>query len=122
MKVESIRSNELDPDLSTRWSDILLSREDFASPYFHPEFIQHVAMVRDDVWIGVLEENDRIVGFFPFHRKRGGVGRPIGLGLSDYHGVIAEDNADWNAQDLLRGCGLVRYEFDHLLAQQAPFA
>lgn len=122
MRYRAIRSNELSPDFTARWDDLQLACKGFASPYFCPEFVQHVGAVRDDVWIGILEENDRIDGVFPFHRKRGGVGRPIGLGLSDYHGVIVEAGAEWDALDLLRGCGLIRYEFDHLLAQQKPFA
>jgi CelD/BcsL family acetyltransferase involved in cellulose biosynthesis len=74
--------------------------------------------VRDDVEVGIMEDGDRIVGFFPFHRKPGGVARPIGLGLCDYQGVVVERNADWGGEDLLRGCNLVRWEFDHLLTSQ----
>jgi CelD/BcsL family acetyltransferase involved in cellulose biosynthesis len=48
--------------------------------------------------------------------------RPIGLALSDYHGVIAERGAEWTAAELLKGCSLVRYEFDHLLTSQQQFA
>lgn len=114
MKWVVIHPRDLTPDLEQRWTEIQTSRDDLASPYFCPEFTQHVAAVRDDVTIGMLENNSGVVGFLPFHRKRGGVGRPIGLGLSDYHGVIASPDAQWSASDLLRGCGLVRCEFDHL--------
>ncbi|WP_157861454.1 GNAT family N-acetyltransferase [Desulfurivibrio alkaliphilus] len=92
-----------------------------ASPYFRPEFTQAVAEVREDLFVGLMEAENRVVGFFPFHRRWGGVARPVGLGLSDYHGVIAEPEADWTAEGLMRGCRLVRWEFDHLLSGQAQW-
>lgn len=123
MRFNVIKGRELTAALTQRWTEIQESCVDLASPYFRPEFTEHVAAVRDDVSVGVLEDDDgRIVGFFPFHRRRGGIGRPIGLGLSDYHGVISEPDAQWTVEDLLGGCGLVRYEFDHLPATQSQFA
>jgi len=107
--------------LGERWRQIQEADPRLASPYFRPEFTECVAAVRDDVSIGVVEEAGRIVGFFPFHRGRGGVGRPIGLGLSDYQGVIVEGDPAWTAEELLRGCGLVSYAFDHLPVTQSVF-
>ena len=121
MRYRVIQCGELSGDLVERWASIQQAHRDYCSPYFRPEFAQAVAAVRDDVHVCVLEDGGRVCGFFPFHRGRGGLGRPLGLGLSDYHGVIAEPEADWSVEPLLRGCGLVRYEFDHLLASQKPF-
>lgn len=122
MKYRVITGRELGPELVTRWQELQRADGALASPYFHPEFTRAVAAVRDDVRIGIMEDGDRVVGFFPFHRARGGVARPVGLGLSDYHGVIADPDAEWTAPELMRGCGLVRWEFDHLLAGQPQFA
>ncbi len=122
MKYDVIHARELSPDLAGRWTEIQQSDSTLASPYFCPEFTKAVAAVRDDVHVGILEDGGRIVGFFPFNRTRGGVARPIGLGLSDYHGVIVDPNAKWTAEELMRGCNLVRWEFDHLLASQKQFA
>lgn len=122
MKYEVIHVRELEPDLVTRWGEIQQSDSELASPYFRPEFTQALGAVRDDVRVGILEDGGRIVGFFPFHHSRGGLARPIGLGLSDYHGVIVDKNAEWTAEELLRGCNLVRWEFDHLLASQKQFS
>lgn len=117
-----VKGCELDADFIRRWAEIQEADSDLASPYFRPEFTEAVAAVRDEVFVGILEDGGRVVGFFPFHRGRGGIARPIGLGLSDYHGVIAETGADWTVEGLLRGCSLVRYEFDHLPVSQRPFA
>jgi CelD/BcsL family acetyltransferase involved in cellulose biosynthesis len=121
MKYEAIRPHELTNAMIVRWAEIQESDAALANPYFRPEFTQVVAAVRDDVEVGVLKDNNQILGFFPFHRKRCGVARPIGLGLSDYHGLIVDSNAKWTAEAVLRGCRLIRWEFDHLLASQNPF-
>ena len=118
MKYTLIPARDLDPGLVERWAAVQEADSAFASPYFRPEFAQAVAAVRKDVWIGVLETGGRAVGFFPFHRQLGGIARPLGLGLSDHHGVIVERDADWSAEGLMAGCGLVRWTFDHLLAEQ----
>jgi CelD/BcsL family acetyltransferase involved in cellulose biosynthesis len=122
MRYEVIKAWELSDDLAQCWSEIQRRSPDLASPYFRPELTRIIAHARDDVYVTILEDAGRVVGFFPFHRQRGGVGRPVGLRLSDYHGVIAEPDADWSVEDLLRNSGLVRFEFDHLLLTQEPFA
>ncbi|MFH7320741.1 GNAT family N-acetyltransferase [Desulfurivibrio sp. D14AmB] len=121
MKFSVIPARELTPELTARWSAIQQAEPTLANPYFRPEFTQAVAAVRDDVYIGILEDHNEIKGFFPFHRKWGGVAKPVGLGLSDYHGVIAQAESRWGVAELLRGCKLVRWEFDHLLTTQSQW-
>ncbi|NHA15371.1 GNAT family N-acetyltransferase [Thioalkalivibrio sp. XN279] len=121
MKYTVILTRELDNALASRWSAIQATGTIFASPYFRPEFAQALAAVRDDLRICLLEDYGRVVGFFPFHYGRGGVGRPAGLKLSDHHGVVVERDAEWTVLDLLRGSGLVRWEFDHLVAGQGEW-
>ena len=121
MNYSVIPAKELTPDLIESWSEIQQIDTALASPYFHPDFTQAVAYVRSDVFVGILENRGRIEGFFPFHRSGGGLARPVGLGLSDYHGVIAIPNAKWSAEELLRGCKITRWEFDHLPVMQQQF-
>ena len=121
MKVTVIRASELDDACKGHWTKIQRSDSNLISPYFCIEFTEALAAVRNDVYVAVIEDGPKIIGFFPFHRRRLGFGRPIGLGLSDYHGVIADADAEWSADELLKGCRLVRWKFDHLIASQAPF-
>jgi len=121
VRYEVIGGHELSGDLVRRWAELQEGDSALVSPYFRPEFTQMVAAVRRDVQVGLMHDGARVVGFLPFHRSFGGVGRPVGLGLCDYHGVIADVHARWSADDLLRGCGLVRFEFDHLPVTQTPF-
>lgn len=122
MKFQVIHPHELTVAMIGRWLEIQESDSALASPYFCPEFTLSVAAVRSDVQIGILKDKNQIIGFFPFHRRRCGVARPIGLGLSDYHGLIVDARARWTVETLLEGCRLVRWEFDHLIASQWPFA
>ncbi len=122
MRYTVIPARELTSELTGRWRSIQQANDALANPYFCPEFTQAVASVRNDVFVGILRNSSRIEGFFPFHRSRGGIARPVGLGLSDYHGVIAAPNAVWDAKGLLRGCKLNRWEFDHLPVTQQKFA
>jgi CelD/BcsL family acetyltransferase involved in cellulose biosynthesis len=121
VKVTRIAAGELDPELIGRWERLHQSHAELASPYFSPHFTRLVAETRGDVYVGVLEEGGAPVGFFPFHRGSMGRGRPIGLGLSDHHGVVIAPGTPFVATDLLRGCGLTCYSFDHLSASQGPF-
>jgi len=121
MKVSVIRASDLDDACKSQWTKIQQSDNNLMSPYFCVEFTEALAAVRDDVYVAVIEEGSNIVGFFPYHRRSLGFGRPIGLGLSDYQGVIANPDAEWSADELLRSCGLVRWKFDHLIASQTQF-
>ncbi len=103
-----------------RWS-ALASRLPIDSPYFQPEFTEAVAAVRDDVEVAVLDHGSQTVGFFPFQRGRMNVGMPVGGKLSDFQAVIAEPDSGWNAAELVRGCRLASWQFDHLLAEQPSF-
>jgi CelD/BcsL family acetyltransferase involved in cellulose biosynthesis len=93
-----------------------------ASPYFAPQFTRIVGEVRSDAGVAVLEEGGHPVGFFSFERRHFGRGRPPGVPISDYQGVVHRPGLDWDAAELVRACGLRVFEFDHFLAAQAPFA
>ncbi len=121
MRVTVIRPSELDADLTGRWNEIIAANAEFASPYFCPEYTRAVASVRDDVHVGVMRDGEDVIGFFPFQRGRGGIGVPVGGPFTDIQGVIAVPGAEWSAGDLIRGCGMSVWQFDHVLASQKPF-
>jgi CelD/BcsL family acetyltransferase involved in cellulose biosynthesis len=77
--------------------------------------------MRDDFFVGVLEEGSRPIGFFPFHLKTPGVAGPAIQRLSDYEGVIAAREAEWSAAELLKGCGLTSWHFLVLIESQTQF-
>jgi CelD/BcsL family acetyltransferase involved in cellulose biosynthesis len=121
MKISVVPGRQLTSEHLALWSELQRANPALDSPYFRPEFTQAVAAVRKDVAVGILEEENRITGFFPFQRGGWKIGRPVGHPLSDFHGVIARPGAEWNVGELIRGCGLAAWHFDHLPADQSPF-
>ena len=121
LKVTLIPGRELGPDLVDRWRELQRSNPELASPYFCPEFTEIIAAVRDDVEVAIIEETGNIAAFFPFQRGRDGVGVPVGGLLSDYQGLICGPEFLLDPRTLVRHCGLVAWDFDHLLASQESF-
>jgi CelD/BcsL family acetyltransferase involved in cellulose biosynthesis len=121
MNIRVIPADALTPEHIAAWASIQRADAALDSPYFRPEFTQAVAAVRDDVEVGVLEEGDEPVGFFPFQRGRNNVARPVGGRMSDFHGVVVRKDVAWDPRQLLCGCALSAWHFDHLIASQEPF-
>ena len=120
MKITTISAAELTPEQIAAWSALQRADPSLDSPYFRPEFTQAVGAVRDDVEVGLLESGGELVGFFPFQRGRGNVAVPVGGKMSDFHGLILRKGVPWNARQVLRGCRLSAWHFDHLVASQEP--
>ena len=117
MNVRVLRPADLTADQIAAWSRMQSEDPALDSPFFRPEFTQCVATVRDDVEIAVLEEAGRPVGFFPYQRERGDIGRPVGGYMADFQGVILTAGRECSPPDLVRGCGLRAWHFDHLILQ-----
>ncbi|MFF1656458.1 GNAT family N-acetyltransferase [Streptomyces sp. NPDC058255] len=94
---------------------------ELANPFLSPEFTLAVGRCRRGVRIAVVREGGEPAAYFPFRRTTVGVGRAVGLGISDCQGLVHRPGFGWDAQDLLRACGLSVWEFDHLVEGQAPF-
>ncbi|MFE0173929.1 GNAT family N-acetyltransferase [Streptomyces sp. NPDC059002] len=94
---------------------------ELANPFLSPEFALAMGQARRGVHIAVVREDGEPVAFFPFQRTITGVGRAIGLGLSDCQGLVHRPGFTWDARELLRACGLAVWEFDHLTSGQEPF-
>jgi CelD/BcsL family acetyltransferase involved in cellulose biosynthesis len=95
--------------------------EELANPFLSPEFALAVGHCRRGVRIAVIREGGEPAAFFPFQRSAAGVGRAVGLGVSDAQGLVHRPGFTWDAKELLRACGLAVWEFDHLVAGQPPF-
>ncbi|MGA4842912.1 GNAT family N-acetyltransferase [Streptomyces sp. G45] len=92
-----------------------------ANPFLAPEFTLAVARVRGNVRVAVVREDGDPAAYFPYQRSRAGVGKAVGLGVSDSQGIVHRPGFTWEARALLRACGLVMYEYDHLAEGQGPF-
>jgi len=121
MTVNLIRPDELGPAEIAAWHSMQQATPSLADPFLSPEFALAVGRFRSDAHIAVLTEGQSITGFFPFERRRFGVGVPIGGWMSLSQGLIHAAGAGWNPGELLRGCRLAAWEFDSLIVDQQPF-
>ena len=121
MKVSVIRPQELDDTQIKNWNTIQLSEPSLASPYFCPNFTLAAAECIEDVFVAVLENDSKEIGYFPFQRKSQFIGGPVGGMLSDYQAVIINSDTEWDASSLIQKCGLGVWDFDHLISSQKPF-
>ncbi len=121
MNVTVIPADQLSPEQVWAWATLHSADPSSDSPFFRPEFTQAVAAVRKDVEVAVLEENGQPVGFFPFQRRHGNVGRPIGGPMADFNGPILRPGLAVDARELIESCGLSAWHFDCLVAAKTAF-
>jgi CelD/BcsL family acetyltransferase involved in cellulose biosynthesis len=121
MKVTVIPWSEVRPDLEVRWIDLQRNNPTLTSPFFHPKFASTVAQAQGNAELAIVEEANKVVALLPFQRTSSRVGVPIGHFLSDYHGLICEPSFHCDPRQLIRHCGLIAWNFDHLIASQRCF-
>lgn len=119
MKISVIRAHELGPPEQARWRTLQQANPSLASPYFSWQFTRAAAVARPELRVAVLEQDHQVVGFFPYQQWMG-TGLPAGGRLSDHHGVVAAPGTQWDWSELLKGCRLSFWQFDHLAAWQRP--
>jgi CelD/BcsL family acetyltransferase involved in cellulose biosynthesis len=115
------RTGELNASLREAWHRAMEESPEYANPFLAPEFAIGVGRHRGGTRVAVLHEGGDPVGFLPFERNALGVGRAIGLGLSDCQALVHRPGITWDTEELLRACGLSIFEFDHLVEEQKPF-
>ncbi|MEU9206404.1 GNAT family N-acetyltransferase [Streptomyces sp. NPDC048415] len=115
------RLDELSVSLRQAWHRAMDESPEYANPFLSPEFATGIGRYRGGARVAVLHEYGEPVGFFPYERNSLGVGRAMGLGLSDCQALVHRPGVTWDAQELLRACGLSIFEFDHLVEEQKPF-
>jgi CelD/BcsL family acetyltransferase involved in cellulose biosynthesis len=120
VRVDVVHPSELDEDARRRWRAMQRAVPGLDNPFLSPEFTVAVGRFRRSARVAVLSDGAGVVGFFPFERRRSGVGVPIAAGLTDCQGVVHAAGLDLDAKALLRACRLEVFDFDHLVAGQ-PF-
>lgn len=119
MRAEVVRPGDLGAAETARWIEIQEADPELASPFLRPELAVAIGRLWPDTRVAVLHDGPDLVGFLPFHHGRLGVGRALGLGLTDWQAAILAPGTAWDASALLRATGLAVWEFDHLVPSQA---
>lgn len=122
VKISVIHPGDLGAPELAAWRTMQRSTPELAHPFLAPGFVQAAGRARTDARVAILEEGPNIVGFFPFERRRFRIGGAIAAGVSDRQAVIHVPELEWNVRQLLAGCGLDVWEFDHLVASQTAAA
>lgn len=120
-QIDVIHPGELGPAEISLWHQMQNTTPSLANPFLSPEFAAAVGRHRGGARVAVLSDGSETVGFFPFERRRLGVGLPISGWLSACQGVVCWPSTQWSTHELLRGCGLSAWRFDNLLVGQKPF-
>ncbi len=110
---------ELGPDECARWREFQHGDRRLSSPFLGPEFATVMGRHCPDVRVAVLHDGPDVVGFFPYHRKRWGIGRALAYGLANAQGIVTAPGLQFDPRELFSRCGLAAWEFDNLLAHQA---
>ncbi|MFE2579167.1 GNAT family N-acetyltransferase [Streptomyces sp. NPDC059378] len=126
MDISVYRPGELTAADRAAWTAIqskahLHDAPGLSNPFLSPEFALAMGRVRRGVRIAVVRQDGEPAAYFPFQRSAAGVGRAVGLGVSDAQGLVHRPGFTWDARTLLRACGLSLWEFDHLVQGQEPF-
>lgn len=122
MRINIIAGCEIDAELQRLWTGIQRSNSELASAYFAPEFTMAMASVRNDVEVAIVEDEREIVAIFPFQRSDSSLGIPVAGVLSDYQGLVCRPGFVCDPREMVKGCRLAAWDFDHLLVSQACFA
>ncbi|MGW3663126.1 GNAT family N-acetyltransferase [Streptomyces sp. NPDC005141] len=121
MEITIHRLDGLSVPLCEAWHRAMDESPEYANPFLAPEFATGVGRYRSGAQVAVLREDGEPVGFLPYERNVFGVGRAIGLGLSDCQALVHRPGVTWDAPEVLRACGMSIFEFDHLVEEQKPF-
>jgi len=122
VKIDVVHFRELDNGLRERWAELCdCSRAPLNGPFYRPEFSAIVDAVRGDVEVAIVEYSGQVAALLPFHRFRGGLGKPVGLHLNDFQGFIGQLPPAVSAEEVIRACRLQAWDFDHVPTQQAAF-
>lgn len=121
-----IRSpHELTDAERSAWDVAQRTNTSLDSPYFRPEWCDALAAVGRPIQVAVRGEGTDAT-FFAYERE-GCQSFPTGRMINDYQGLVGSSQAIAQTPseallELCRESGLQSIHFDHVLAEQAPFA
>jgi CelD/BcsL family acetyltransferase involved in cellulose biosynthesis len=120
LKAHLLKPSELDSTLIAQWKQFCDADPLYQSPFYRPQFTLAVAACRADAEIALFEQGGEVIGFLPFHRVRGSIGKPIGGQINDYHGPILSRGTQLDMCSALAAAQLSAYDFNHLPTALGP--
>lgn len=121
LDVETLHPNLLSAADAALWRHLCVSQPALANPLLGPDFAQAVGKVREDARVAVVRKEGEIAGFLAYHRRPGGVARPIGSPLADYHGLVSRPDVGLKIEDVLRAAGVSVFRYTGLVDPNGTF-
>ncbi len=121
LDVETLHPNLLSADDVALWRSLASAGRGLGNPLLGPDFALAVGRVREDARVAVARRDGQTLGFLAFHHRPGGLARPIGSPLSDYHALVGRPDADLRIEDVLRGAGVSLFRYTGLIDPHGVF-
>lgn len=122
MLIEVLPGTALDQGLVSQWRAVQSSNPELDSPFFSPEFTQAASSSIPQTEVIIASQRGAPEAFLPFQRSLSKIAVPVAGKLNDYQAIVSARDFQCDPRDLLRGAGLVAFDFDHMLASQATFS
>lgn len=121
LDVETLHPSLLSDEAAALWRSLAAAQAGFTNPLLGPDFARAVGSVRDDARVAVIRRCGEILGFLAYHRRPGGVARPIGSPLSDYHGLVSRPGAELDLARVLRAADISVFRYNGLVDPNGVF-
>lgn len=115
LDVETLHPSLLSAEDVALWRSLAVAEGAFANPLLGPDFTQAVGKVREDARVAVVRRAGETLGFLPYHRRPGGLARPIGSPLSDYHGLVCRPDTGLDLAQVLRAADVSVFRYTGLV-------
>lgn len=106
---------DLAPADVDRWKRLQAEVQEFSNPLFGIGFSRAVAAVRGDVRVAVYRRGGEAIGFLPFHKRPGGLARPVGAPFSDYQGLVSKGHIGISGREALALAGIRAFRANGLV-------
>jgi CelD/BcsL family acetyltransferase involved in cellulose biosynthesis len=112
---------DLSPTLVGTWAALTELAPDCSSPFLHPEYARTLGIVRPGVEVAVIKKDGEAVGFLPFERTAGGIGRSIGARLCDRAGAVVRPDVEWSVGAVAKAAGLRMLRLANVSTDEGAF-
>lgn len=121
LDVETLHPSLLSAEDVALWRSLAAAQPGFGNPLLGPDFAQAIGSVREDARVAVVRRDGLTQGFLAYHRRPGGLARPIGSPLSDYHGLVSRPDAGLDLGQVLRAADVSVFRYTGLIDPNGLF-
>lgn len=131
MDIDVIDPLDLQASAVERWSQLQDRAAALDSPFLSPHWARAVARAQSSeleghpahsrVRVAVLSDAEGLQGFMSA-RVGAITALPVGAPMCDYQGLVASPEAEVCPRRLVQALGVARFDFTHMLSDQAAFA